>query len=453
MPDSHEAVAALPSGSAADKDLLRGLIVGRLIYFLGSGEDAQDFVAIDPSTGDVPPALAQSNKIFWYDSSDTTTAHDGTTCLVSSDSKRFKYSGQNFDILSVLDKDLTAPPGGESVGDAYLVPAAATGDWSGEDEGIAIYTAQGYVFEDPRIGRRVLVEDEDVYYRYNAAGNWVEDTTLVAGAVEPSHVLHGPHFWLVANQTTDTPPGSPSDGDTYIIGSSPSGDWAGHAGKIAIAKDSAWLIVTPIEGEEAYDQAQNVKFKYSGAAWGQVTGERLNAVRRYTSSDTWSKPSGLTRVEVHVVGRGGAGGDDSGGEGGAGGGAGGESWKDIDAGDLSSSETVTIAATSSFGAHCQATSGSTGTTGGGRGGAGGVGSGGDINKTGEPGHEATGGGTSGSGGSSTLGGGGRQVVSGFAGGAAGGYGGGGAGNGGSYGGSAPSNGGAAIIIVREYVSA
>jgi len=80
MPDNHEAVAALPSGSAAVKDLLRGLIVGRLIYFLGAAEDAQDFVAVDPSTGDVPPALAQNEKIFWYDAADTTTAHDGT-CL------------------------------------------------------------------------------------------------------------------------------------------------------------------------------------------------------------------------------------------------------------------------------------------------------------------------------------------------------------------------------------
>ena len=33
--------------------------------------------------------------------------------------------------LTIIDRDLTAPPGGESDGDTYIVGGSATGDWSG----------------------------------------------------------------------------------------------------------------------------------------------------------------------------------------------------------------------------------------------------------------------------------------------------------------------------------
>lgn len=40
--------------------------------------------------------------------------------------------------------------------------------------------------------------------------------------------------------TTSTPPGSPSNGDVYMVGSSPSGAWTGQAGKLAIWHDGVW---------------------------------------------------------------------------------------------------------------------------------------------------------------------------------------------------------------------
>tara|TARA_Y100000004_G_scaffold83592_1_gene93843 strand:+ start:765 stop:1547 length:783 start_codon:yes stop_codon:yes gene_type:complete len=118
----------------------------------------------------------------------------------------------------------------------------------------------------------------------------------------------------------------------------------------------------------------------------------------FTSSGTWTKPSGLTRVRVYVTGGGGGGKGrrSDGSEGGTGGCAGGTAIKTIEASSLGSTETVTIGAgssgvtntdnnasqggTSSFGSHCSAT--------GGMGGDrptgspyldGGIGSGGDIN--------------------------------------------------------------------------
>lgn len=60
---------------------------------------------------------------------------------------------------SVLDRDLTAPPGGESNGDAYIVAATATGAWVGKEDDVAVYH-DGWVFLTPKEGWRVWVEDE-----------------------------------------------------------------------------------------------------------------------------------------------------------------------------------------------------------------------------------------------------------------------------------------------------
>lgn len=41
----------------------------------------------------------------------------------------------------------------------------------------------------------------------------------------------------------NAPPGSPSDGDTYILGAAPTGAWAGKANKFAIYLTNAWVFV------------------------------------------------------------------------------------------------------------------------------------------------------------------------------------------------------------------
>jgi hypothetical protein len=132
----------------------------------------------------------------------------------------------------------------------------------------------------------------------------------------------------------------------------------------------------------------------------------LVSIQKFTSSGTWTKPSGVTRVCVQVRGGGGGGGAATSTadiQHAAGGGQGGYSEKLIDVSAIST-ETVTIGAlggggggggtgnqggTSSFGAHCSATGGAGGEGGSAglrpRGGAGGSGSGGDINRRGQGG--------------------------------------------------------------------
>lgn len=69
----------------------------------------------------------------------------------------------------------------------------------------------------------------------------------------------------VINSTTNAPPGSPSQGDAYIIGPSPTGDWATHAGKLTIYLNG-WRIAAPISGVSVYDLGATELLCYSETA-------------------------------------------------------------------------------------------------------------------------------------------------------------------------------------------
>lgn len=80
--------------------------------------------------------------------------------------------------ITILDRNLTAPPGGESNGDCYLVATGATGSWADKDGLIAIYQ-DGYTFVRPKNGWVLYIADENVYRRvrqveYSASLSFVD---------------------------------------------------------------------------------------------------------------------------------------------------------------------------------------------------------------------------------------------------------------------------------------
>jgi hypothetical protein len=56
----------------------------------------------------------------------------------------------------------------------------------------------------------------------------------------------------VKSRTTATPPGSPAEGDTYIVAPSPTGAWTGQAGRLACWLAGAWSFTVPANGWLAY---------------------------------------------------------------------------------------------------------------------------------------------------------------------------------------------------------
>ena len=52
-------------------------------------------------------------------------------------------------------------------------------------------------------------------------------------------------IWNTVISTTNTPPGSPNDGDCYCIGTSPTGAWVGYTSQLAFCVNGAWQFVNP----------------------------------------------------------------------------------------------------------------------------------------------------------------------------------------------------------------
>ncbi len=69
---------------------------------------------------------------------------------------------------------------------------------------------------------------------------------------------------VLATQTV--PPGSPVDGQRWIVGSGGTAAWAGQDNKIALWS-SGWNFIRPGAGWLAFDQAASALRLWSGSAW------------------------------------------------------------------------------------------------------------------------------------------------------------------------------------------
>jgi len=72
--------------------------------------------------------------------------------------------------LSVKDRGLATPPASPANGDRYIVPAGATGVWSGKTGQIAVRIGDVWEYHLSQIGWLCFIEDEAVLSAYKAAG-------------------------------------------------------------------------------------------------------------------------------------------------------------------------------------------------------------------------------------------------------------------------------------------
>ncbi|MCX5576877.1 DUF2793 domain-containing protein [Kaistia terrae] len=66
------------------------------------------------------------------------------------------------------------------------------------------------------------------------------------------------------------PPGSPVQGERHLLGASPTGDWTGRGGDLAVFADGAWWFATPQIGWLAYDKASETLLVLKAAGWTSV---------------------------------------------------------------------------------------------------------------------------------------------------------------------------------------
>ena len=91
-----------------------------------------------------------------------------------------------------------------------------------------------------------------------------KEVTVNSGVIRTVDVLVQA---TIIDKDLATPPGSPADGDTYIVATSPTGAWIDHPTHIAYYQSSAWAFHIPTEGWLVYVQDENAFYYFTGTAW------------------------------------------------------------------------------------------------------------------------------------------------------------------------------------------
>ena len=71
----------------------------------------------------------------------------------------------------------------------------------------------------------------------------------------------------VADKDLTAPPGSPTNGDTYIVAAGASGLWAGQSDNLAAWKDNAWQFYEPKYGWFAYVVDEDLFYYFTSSGW------------------------------------------------------------------------------------------------------------------------------------------------------------------------------------------
>lgn len=105
----------------------------------------------------------------------------------------------------------------------------------------------------------------------------------------------------VKDKDLATPPGSPTNGDAYIVAASPTGAWSGKAKYIAAWYNSAWLLVAPTKGMLVHVDDEDKFYKYDGSAWAEYTLTVTTAPTRTTVTKTASFTASTSEAAIYRI--------------------------------------------------------------------------------------------------------------------------------------------------------
>lgn len=71
----------------------------------------------------------------------------------------------------------------------------------------------------------------------------------------------------VISRGLNTPPATINDGNRYLIGAAPTGDWAGQPNVIAFRVAGQWLFLTPLAGWVIWIVAEKLLLIFDGIGW------------------------------------------------------------------------------------------------------------------------------------------------------------------------------------------
>ncbi|CAN0081588.1 unnamed protein product, partial [Phaeothamnion confervicola] len=98
---------------------------------------------------------------------------------------------------------------------------------------------------------------------------------LLEASQSQKHVTHNEALLLldtmvhlaVISRVLAAPPGSPADGDRYLVAASATGGWLGHSGHIAFREAGAWRFAIPKAGWRLWVAAESLFLLFDGTLW------------------------------------------------------------------------------------------------------------------------------------------------------------------------------------------
>lgn len=135
-------------------------------------------------------------------------------------------------------------------------------------------------------------------------------TDLTAGQAVPEttvneigrRVEQGAGHFIFKDRDLATPPGSPADGDCYLVAASGTGAWSGHDGDIAFYMNTSWLFIEVIEGYTAWINDENLLVGYNGSSWATLStgGNPTQNIAIACSDETTAITTGTAKVTFRM---------------------------------------------------------------------------------------------------------------------------------------------------------
>lgn len=69
---------------------------------------------------------------------------------------------------------------------------------------------------------------------------------------------------LAVEGEANDPPAAAADGECWLVGAAPTGNWVAQAGQIACRQAGSWLFVAPVDGMTLFDKAAGRSARFDG---------------------------------------------------------------------------------------------------------------------------------------------------------------------------------------------
>ncbi|HWU19697.1 MAG TPA: DUF2793 domain-containing protein [Devosia sp.] len=191
----------------------------------------------------------------------------------------------------VESRTLATPPTSPLAGEGYIVPAAATGAWSGHANEIAVFQSGAWLFYDPAAGWQVYVKADRTFCVFDA-GAWAPLASLGAGLAQLGINTSADATNRLAVSSAATLLNHAGNGHQLKLNKAAAGDtasllyqtnWSGRA-EMGLAGDDHWRL----------------KVSANGSSW--INAVTVDAASGVTSFAASVRPAGDNAVTLGASG-------------------------------------------------------------------------------------------------------------------------------------------------------